>query len=383
MTPGSVLLLVQPTSGGVARHVEDLAEELVRRGWQVHVGCPGESRLASRSAAAGATVHPVGFVRPVSLFGDARAFLETRRLIRRLGCDIVHCHSSKAGFIGRLACRTLGMKRTVYTPHCLAFVGDPTSLKGRFYRLAERLAGPWTGRWMAVSDAEARQIVDNGLGSKEGVRRVHNGIGDVTRPDAAFAMKGRASFGLDPGTGGCVFMTVGRADRQKAFDVFVDAAILAAPRAPEARFVLVGGDYTHAGELERLRRRADVTNAKGAVYFAGEVEGVTDMLSVADVLVLPSRWESLPYVLLEAGAMGLPVLATPVGGVPELVEEDVTGMLVPVDDAGALADAMVRLAADPSKRRTMGDAMAELVRPMTVDAMVQGVVEIYDEILPA
>jgi len=383
MTPGSVLLLVQPTSGGVARHVGDLAEELVRRGWDVHVGCPAESRLARRLADAGATVHPVSFVRPVSPFGDARALLETRRLVRRLSCDIVHCHSSKAGFLGRFACRSLGMRRTIYTPHCLAFTGEPASPKGRFYRLVERIAGPWTGRWIAVSAAEAREIVDNRLGPEGRVRRVLNGIGGFPRRDAASAAARRDALGLGADGGGCVFMTVGRADRQKAFDVFVEAAILAAGRAPSARFVLVGGDYTSEGELARLGRRVDEAGAGGAVSFAGEVDDVATVLSAADVLVLPSRWESMPYVLLEAGAMGLPVVATPVGGVPELVEEGVTGALVPVDDAVALAEAMVRLAADPAGRRAMGDAMAEKVRPLTVDAMAEGIVEIYGELLSA
>lgn len=382
MTPGSVLLLVQPTSGGVARHVQDLAEALVRRGWKVHVGCPGESRLAQRVTAVGATAHAIPFVRPVSPFDDLNALLETRRLVRRLSCGIVHCHSSKAGFIGRFACRTLGIRRTVYTPHCLAFVGEPSSPKGRSYRLIEKVAGPWTGRWVAVSDAEAREIVDNRLGPEGRVRRVLNGIGDLPRPDETLAAKRRADLGLAHG-GGCVFMTVGRADRQKAFDVFVQAALNAAERALDTRFVLVGGDYTSEGDLARLKRRVEEAGAGDSIFFTGEVDDVAGMLAAADVLVLPSRWESLPYVLLEAGAMGLPVVATPVGGVPELVEEGVTGNLVPVDDAVALADAMVALAADPAKRRAMGDAMAERVRPLTVDAMARGIIEIYDELLSA
>jgi glycosyltransferase involved in cell wall biosynthesis len=317
----------------------------------------------------------------VSPFDDARALVETRRLVGRLSSDIVHCHSSKAGFLGRLACRSLGMRRTIYTPHCLAFTGEPASPKGRFYKSIERIAGPWTGRWIAVSTAEARQIVDNRLGPESRVRRVLNGIGAFARRDAASAATRRGAFGLGADGGGCVFMTVGRADRQKAFDVFVQAAILAADRAPDARFVLVGGDYTSDGALDRLSRQVEDAGAGGAVFFAGEVDDVAGFLSAADVLVLPSRWESMPYVLLEAGAMGLPVVATPVGGVPELVEEGVTGALVPVDNAVALADAMVRLAADPSGRRAMGEAMADRVRPLTVDAMAEGIVEIYGELL--
>lgn len=377
----SVLLLAQPTSGGVARHVVDLASGLVERGWRVEVGCPRGGNLASRLVAKKITPRALALARSITPLGDARSLVATRTLIQEQSPDIVHAHSSKAGFIGRLAARTLGIRHTVYTPHCLAFVGR-TGIEAVACRLAERMAAGWTERFIVVAEAEADVIAAAGLAPPARVRRVYNGI-DVLAlvADGASRATLRQTWGVDDGEGGCVFSIVGRADRQKAFDVFVEAAIAAAPRAPRAKFALVGGDYTTAGALDSLARRVREADLEDRFLMLGERDDVSAILAASDALVMPSRWEAFPYAVLEAGAHGLPVIATPVGGLPEVVQGGTSGLMVPIDDPAALAQAMVRLSCDPSLRSSMGARLKERVAGFTLDRMVDETVAVYEELL--
>lgn len=375
-----VLLLAQPTSGGVARHVRDLAEGLAARDWVVRVGCPGEGPLAERLTEAGIGVESLPYVRSVSPRDDLAALAATRRLIARLAPAIVHCHSSKAGFLGRLAVRSLGDRNTVYTPHCLPFSVGGSTGSNRVYRLLEKLAAPWTGRFVAVADAEAAQIVAAGLAGPDRVRMVHNGIAGPAPPSKDTSRKLRSSW--DANADAVVFATVGRADRQKAFDVFLSAALEADEYLGSgmARFVMVGGDYTTTGALDAFRMRVAEAGATDRVHVLGERDDVEAILDASDVLVMPSRWEAFPYVMLEAGVRGLPVVATPVGGVAEVVEDGVTGRLVAVDDASALAGAMRDLAVDSDARARMGGEMLKRARGFTLERMLDGIVAVYGEL---
>lgn len=380
----SVLLLSQPTSGGVARHVYDLATGLAARGWDVAVGCAGTPWLPERLSSAGVPVHVLPLVRPISPLSDTRAFLACRRLLRRLRPGLVHAHSSKAGIIGRAAARSLGL-RALYTPHCMAFVGAGRGLRSRVYRFAERLAAPWCEVFVAVADAEVREIEVGGLAGRDRIRRIHNGIAQASvGPPSIYNAASEAPVAARQTphpSQAVVFTVIGRADRQKAFDVFVKAALLARTNIPHARFIAVGGDYTRKGALDALRAQVARAGAKDIVSLLGEQPDPEVVLSCSDVLVLPSRWEAFPYALLEAGRHALPVIATRVGGVDELVEEGATGMLVPVDDPVALADAMVRMAGDPKGRARMGRAMAQRTASFTLDRMVDEMVNIYDWVL--
>jgi glycosyltransferase involved in cell wall biosynthesis len=393
----TVLLLAQPTSGGVARHVADLAEGLADRGWAVVVGCPGDGELAGRLGRSRIPVEPIGYVRRLAPLADLAALAATRQAIRRRKPSLVHCHSSKAGFLGRLAAATSGVANTVYTPHCLSFVGDGGARDG-VYRLAERMAGRWTSRFIAVADAEAEIIAEAGLGPAESVRRVYNGVA-TGKPEADPALATRrsskrlelrAAWGAGPDD--VVFTLIGRADRQKACDVFIEAALAClgaqAGREPGVtsgepgmRFIVVGGDYTAAGALASLADKVEESGATRYIHLLGSRSDADDILLASDAVVVPSRWEAFPYVVLEAGACGLPVIATPVGGIPEVVEDGVTGLLTPVDDPEALARAMSTLAAEPELRAALGSALNERVTEFTLDRMVDETIVLYQELL--
>ena len=169
-------------------------------------------------------------------------------------------------------------------------------------------------------------------------------------------------------------IVVGDLRPEKGHDVLIDAAIEVVRRFPDARFELVGG----GPEMDALCRRARDRGVTHAFTFVGHRDDVAERLAAADMFVLPSRSEAFPNALLEAMATGLPVVASAVGGIPEIVEDDRTGLLVPAGDAGALAARLCRLMADPGLGTRLGDeARREVASRFSFDRMVAAFERVY------
>jgi glycosyltransferase involved in cell wall biosynthesis len=353
----SVLHVSQPVDAGVARCVADLARDQIGRGWRVGVVCPDGPLAGVVSDSGAERLHW-----PASRAPGASVPAETRRLARIVHGrrpDLVHLHSSKAGLAGRLALR--GRPPTVFQPHAWSFF----ALDGAARRVAvawERFAARWTSAVVCVSEAEREVGVRAGI--RANWRVIPNGVdldafGVVSDEERLAA---RNELDLDPRP---VIVCIGRLSRQKGQDVLLDAW----PRLRReagAQLVLVGG----GPEEERLRRRAE------DVRFAGPTADVRRWLAAADLVVAPSRWEALSYVVLEAVASGRPVVATDVPGMRELLGEG--GTIVPPEDSSALGAAIVeRLGAgfDPKAGRAAVETRHDLRRATSAMA------DLYDELL--
>jgi glycosyltransferase involved in cell wall biosynthesis len=346
----SVLHVLEPVDGGVARCVLDLAADQARRGWQVAVASPPARGFAEAVERVGAE-HlawrlPVRTVSERAPAVPARALLrELRPLARTIGArrpDVLHLHSSTAGLAGRLAAR--GSVVTIFQPHAWSFL----AVRGIARRAAvrwERLAARWTAAVVCVSEAERQ------LGSLAGVRAdfrvIPNAVDlgvfrEATTEDREQA-RGRLGLGGEP-----LVVCVGALRRQKGQDVLLEAWPRVRERVPAAVLVLVG-DGPERGALER--------RAAGDVVFAGDRPDVPDWLAAGDVVALPSRWEGMSLVLLEAMARGRSVVATDVPGVREAVGD--AGEVVPVEAASPLAAALVKRLLDPDRAAREGHAARE------------------------
>ena len=355
MTP-SILHVTQPVDGGVARCVADLVADQVERGWRVGVACPAGGPLLDRLRAARAE-HAVW---PARRSPGPRVPVETRavsRIVAGWKPDLVHLHSSKAGLAGRLALR--GRRPTLFQPHAWSFfaVGEPVRTAALTW---ERVGARWADAVVCVSEGERAAGEEAGIHAEW--RVVPNGIDlEAFRP-VSDAERRRARDEVGLGTGP-VAVCVGRLCRQKGQDLLVDAWPDVVRRVPDAELVLVGGG---PGE-DALRGRARVV---------GEQDNVRSWLAAADVVVQPSRWEGLAYVVLEAMATGRNVVATDVPGMRDALGE--TGTLVPPEDPGRLAEAVAeRLlnGAPGAAARQRVEALHDVARATA--AMAQ----LYEEIL--
>jgi glycosyltransferase involved in cell wall biosynthesis len=333
-------LLVSTDLGGGPAHVRDLVAGLAGDEFQFTVAGPPGGAYEGEFTALGA--------RFVSVRADRLSPAVLRRvvrLIREHRIEIVHSHGKGAGLYGRIAARLTGAA-AIHTFHGIHYRSYP-----RLYLTVERYLARHGFAVVHVSASQAREAQALGLAPAGRSRLVVNGV-DAARVRAAIAREplSRAALGLDPGA--LVLGTVARFDPVKGLDVLLRAFAQVLARRPTAQLLLVGD----GPEAARLRDLAGALGLAGRAVFAGPVKDAARGLPALDLYVSASHREGLPLALLEAMVCGLPVLATRVPGHVDVVEDGVTGVLVPPGDPTGLAGAAVELLEDPTRRRGLGEA---------------------------
>jgi glycosyltransferase involved in cell wall biosynthesis len=371
-----VCLVTEASGGGVGRHFLDLAQGLVGRGLEV-VAVYSPGRCDEAFARRMPQLRQVRFI-PLAMRravhpGDFTSVWQLVRCLRREApIEIIHGHSSKGGAIARLAARWLGVP-SVYTPHAWITLDPQLSPTKRWcYGLAERWLGSMSAAIIAVSQDEAGHARQLGVPHQK-VHVVHNGIEPPAFSSRADARQ-RLGFEFDD----VVVGFVGRLVPQKAPDVLIDAFARVAATMDHARLVIVGGGPLDAA----IRAQIQQHGLEARVRLVGEADAASFMPAF-DVFCLPSRYEGLPYVLLEAMTAELPIVATRVGGATSCVASGKNGFLVECGQVEELAAALLRLAHDPDRRARFGAASAVAARAFSLSAMIDLTVRVYESVAKA
>lgn len=371
-----VLLVVESSAGGTGRHVLDLAEGLTARGCEVHVIYSTrrlDKLFTDRLAELQGVRHVALPIRTSPHPADFKIVRGVRRHMRQFGpFDIVHGHSSKGGAIARLA--AFGTRaKAYYTLHGLIMM-DPLLPRWKWlmYLSIELGMATWTRRIIAVSPEEQRAAVRLRFG-KSRVVMVPNGIGPMRLTPRREA---RHIMGVTDED--IVIGFVGRLVEQKAPEILIDAFASTAKVQPKARLALVGN-----GPLEEpMRKLAAKLGIADKIIWLGERDA-RGVLAGFDLFALSSRKEGLPYVVLEAMAAGLPVVATISAGSEILVIPGVNGAVVPPDNAPAFAQALIDLVTNPIKMAQCAEGSRQRIARFTIDAMVDRTLEAYLDAQPA
>lgn len=360
-----MLQILEATEGGTRRHLRDLSLGLARRGWRVDlaVACHREASFAqdlAELASQGVGVHLLPLRRGLAPLHDFLALARLHALIARLHPDVVHAHSSKAGLLARLAVRRPGPP-LVYTPHCFAFdmcVAPPLRW---FYRQIEHALVPRCDCLIAVCASDAAAARRIGFAPAR-IERIPNGVPPPDAPRPATPPRWDVGF-------------VGRLDAQKDPLLLLRALPLLRQTHPGVRVAFMGTGRL-APRLRRLVRRQHDPDSVSLLPAGGRAQ-VASFLRDCALLALPSRWEGFPYVLLESLAAGTPVVATAVGGVPELLRAEQEGLLVPAGDPAALAAALARLLHDPALRQRLAAAAPARAAAFPLESMIDRVERCY------
>ena len=323
-------------------------------------------------------------VRDASPLRDLKATRTLTTLIREGGYDIVHTHCSKAGFLGRIAARRAEAPIIVHTCHAFAWQvahSRATSLPRRAFSAAareallalDRYAASLSDALITVSDINREMAIAAGLSQREKFTTIYSGI-DLRNGDG---VPGRAELcrrhGLDPDRP--VVGTVGRLASQKDPVMFVRAAKLVLRRRPDAQFIMLGD-----GPLESQVREA--IGGEPAIRMLGHRDDVREILTILDAFVLSSRWEGLGRALTEAVGAGVPVAATEVDGIPELVTHNVTGRLSPPGDPDGLAQSIIWILEHRNEAlRMAAEGRTRVVREWGADQMVSQIDALYQRLL--
>lgn len=347
------------TMGGAGRYILSLVEDGDRSSFEHLVACPEGGEFACLLRARGIRVLPL---RVADRSFHSRTVGEVCRFIGRERPDIVHTHGSLSG---RVAARLAGARAIVLTRHGL----DP---QGRSVarRVANFLGGVgFADAVIAISAAVKRDLVAGGVPAGK-ISVIRSGV-RLAEVSAAEAQRVRRELGLEDGI---LVGAAGRLSAEKGFDCFTRAASRVHAVEPAARFVLAGEGPMRAG----LERTVGEAGLEGVFVFAGYRREITALLAAMDVGVVPSRREGLGLVLLELMALGKPVVATRTGGIPEVVVDGVSGLLVEPDDAAALAGAVLAIVRDPGLARRLGAAARERVSAeFSVQSMVRETERLY------
>ncbi len=364
-----ILHVFRAPVGGLFRHVLDVARGQVARGHRVGLvvdsttgGTRAEAALAELAPHLAFGIERIAIPRQPSL-RDMAAVRQVARRIAAIAPDVLHGHGAKGAALVRLAPRRDDAIR-VCTPHGGTLVYAPGTLAGGFYRVLERLMSARTDLFLFESNFAAAEFSRTIVQPRSPVRVVCNGVGA-----ADFA-----PLALAPDASDVVF--VGELRLLKGLDVLLEAlAIL--KRAGRMVHATIAGEGPDALQFKDLSKRLEVADQ---TRFVGHVPARA-AFAMGRMLVMPSRAESLPYVILEAAAACMPIIATQVGGIPEIFGPQ-SSRLVPPDDAAALAKALGAALTDPAQLvRAAETLQARLRAHFTIDAMVDGGLAAYRDAL--
>ena len=333
--------------------------------------------------AAGIPHVPVPLTRRVTPLTDLKALIQLVWILRRERIDVVHTHTPKASLIGQYAALLAGVPVRVHTIHGLYFPAGISARKRRLFVLLERLTMRFSAWNFSQNPEDVPTAIEEGICAPDRLEVLGNGIDlEAFQPEAHTPEKRaatRAELGLRPEH--LVVGMVSRLVEEKGYREMFEAVRRVRKTIPLARYIFIGG--TQHEKSDRLGD--DCLEQEGIADVAqllGHRDDVARLYAAMDVLAHPSHREGFPRVPMEASAMGLPVVATEIRGNRQVVEDGVTGRLVPLKDAAELSRAMIQLLSDSELRQRLGGAARKKAKLEFDERKIfERVVKRYDELL--
>lgn len=374
-----LFLITRSHWGGAQRYVFDLATNLPQEKFEAVVITGGNGPLIQKLQEARIkTIIPPALARDISIGGDLKTFWQIKKIIRNENPDFVHLNSSKIGILGALAARLCGVRNVIFTAHGWAFNEDRPFFIKIIFRVMVWFSFFLHTRVICVSEA-VRSSAPILLLPKEKFVTIHLGISPISHLERDAARK--FLMQKDPRLEKLDAQTpwigiVAELTHNKGITYAIQA--LQIPSLLAAHLILIGsGDLEHS-----LKSLTHALHSNDRIHFLGAIENAALYLQAFDVFALPSLTEALGYVLLEAGSAQLPVAASRVGGIPEIIENNTNGFLVPPKNPLALADAIDTLLKNPELAQRFSHALKEKVKNnFSLAGMLGETFALYEKLL--
>lgn len=384
-------LITKSNFGGAQRYVYDLATETKKRGHDVVVGFGDDGPLATKLAEASVrTISIVELERDVNLLADLKIFLRLLDIFAAEQPHVIHLNSSKMGGLGALAARLwnawnwifkfLGRggnpSRIIFTGHGWAFNEDRSDFERLLIGCAHWLTIQLAHQTIAVSRKTREQVgVLPFAWHKLSV--IHNGVGalsTIPRDEALSTIlenKKDAFLSGNP----LIVGTLAELHKNKGLSYAIEGIAQFKKQTDVPIIFLILGEGEERRELEGAIVKLGLTDT---VFLAGHKEGGASLISAFDVFLLPSITEAFPYAILEAGKAGIPIIATAVGGIPEVIDDMESGILIQSKKPGEIARALSYLIKYPERRKQLGDAIAfRIADRFNLETMVNETIALY------
>jgi glycosyltransferase involved in cell wall biosynthesis len=369
-----LFLITKSNFGGAQRYVHDLAVGLPKNRFEVAVALGGNGPLVGKLAMADIRVITIpSLQRDVSIGKELAAFGEISAIVKNEQPDILHINSSKAGALGALIGRLHKVTKVIFTAHGWAFNEERPTWQRFVLKFIHWLTVLLSHQTIAVSEEVKRQLDWPGAQSKMTViynGRTLDGLKDrgVARTALIEKKPLLERYGEDLWS-----VTIAELHPIKRHEAVIKAMKEVARLSPRYRHLIIGGGQ----EEDHLRHLIKDNELEEHVFLLGNIEDAAEYLKAADIFILASRSEAMPYAIIEACIAGLPIIATAVGGIPEVIENEVSGILIPPLDDNALAKAIVRLSTDPAlQQRLSAGALTSSLRFRFADTL-QKTIDLY------
>ncbi|MBU1486729.1 glycosyltransferase family 4 protein [bacterium] len=374
-----LLLIARLNIGGPALQVIDLTKLLDKEKFESFLvaGLEGKDegnmlRLSGEEEVKPVIVTELG--REISLLDDLKAFIKLFFLIRRERPDIVHTHTAKAGTLGRLAAKLAGTPIIIHTFHGHIFHGYFSPLKTKIFLLIERFLSLFTTRIIAISPAQRKEILELGIGNKKKVVCIPLGF-DLSGFLNCQEKRGELREELGLSKDHLLIGIIARLVPIKGHAYFFEAAKMILDEVKAARFIVVG-DGELREELKGLTKRLKIEDK---TFFLGFRSDLDRIYADLDLIVLSSLNEGLPTAIIEAMASAKPVVATRVGGVADLIEDGVNGILVPPKSSSKLASACLEVLKDQEQAGKMGQEGRRRSSQFELSRLIKDIESLYEE----
>jgi glycosyltransferase involved in cell wall biosynthesis len=322
-------------------------------------------------------IHIHKLVRNINVLYDSIALFKISRFLSKEKFDIVHTHTSKAGLLGRFAAKLAGIPRIVHTPHGHVFFGYFGLLKTKIFIFLEKLAARIADKIVTLTSREKSDYISYKIAREEKFVVIHSGIELSKYQELSQDEKTKLKKEIGLPSNSFVVGTVGRLVPVKAPELLIKASQPLFTQYPDTYFVFAGD-----GPLKKdLHIAAKEIGGEKNIVFLGWRDDAHRILSIFDVFCLPSLNEGMGRVLAEAMAHGIPIVASNVGGIPDLVIHEKNGFLVPSQNTEELAKYIQVLIADEEKRKKMGEAGKKMASRFSSDTMVENINDLYEELM--
>ena len=354
-------LITRFIRGGADDHVLLTVKNLDKRKYDIHLGFGEEHDLNMVNEA---YCHAKVFSFPMkhfSLVSAVKSIFHLYKYMKKHRIHIVHTNSTEAGIAGRIAAWLAGVPIILHTVHGIAFVPSRSWALNQFILFCERFTALFTTRITPVGNDIKRKYLRKGIGRKEQYKTIYGGI-DFSRFTASQKLKSKP-----------VISHISRLAKGKGHDVFLKAAKKVL-RKKSAEFWIVG-DGEYKSKIQRMVRDLDLQDN---VKMLGYRRDIPNILGKTSILVLPSLAEGIPRVIMEALRMKVPVIATPVGGVPEILDYGKAGVLIPTNDPDVLADGIIHLLNNPQTVKALQDSGYRVSERFSVREMITQLDLLYE-----
>ncbi|MCW8804539.1 MAG: glycosyltransferase family 4 protein [Ignavibacteriaceae bacterium] len=338
-----ILYILEATSGGTQKHVIDIAKKIDKSEFQIDIvySTKRNKNFVPESSSLFNKTYGLPISRSGSLT-DIINILRIRKIIKQNDYDIVHCHSTKAGFVGRLAAFLSNHPNVIYSPHGFMFCDTRIKFKRQLYLNLERYLGYLTDKLIAVSGSERDLALQHHIVPNKKIITLNNSIDPADY--SGYSYENRVFEKLKDANSEIILGTVGRLYYQKDPITLIKSFKIINENFPNTKLVIVGD-----GPLENeCIRLINQLNLQTKIVMAGYQKNSTDYYKIFDIFMLSSHYEGMPYALLEAMIMGIPAVGTDVIGIKDLIVNGETGYLAQEGDHHGLAKAVMNLLENPA-----------------------------------